>query len=86
LGFPKGLRFLKALCGDILKRKDLKLAFDRVRRQISSNDPWSENNLIELYKKYETKGTFFFMPAIQPDEFGGGYDIIKVRKYLAWKS
>jgi len=82
LGFPKGLRFLKALGGDILNRKDLKLAFDRVRRQISGNDPWSANNLIELHKKYGTKGTFFFMPAVQPDEFGGGYDILKVRKYL----
>ena len=82
LGSPKGLRFLKALGGDVLKRNDPKLAFDRIKRHISGNDPWSAYNLIKLHKKYGTKGTFFFMPAVQPDEFGGGYDTIKVRKYL----
>ena len=82
LGLPRGLKFVKALGGDVLKRKDLKLAFDRIKRQISGSDPWSAYNLIELHKKYGTKGTFFFMPAVQPDEFPGGYDTIKVREYL----
>lgn len=76
------MRFLRSLGGDILKRRDLKLAFDRIKQKISGNDPWSAYNLVELHKKYNTKGTFFFMPAVQTDELSGGYDIVKSRECL----
>jgi len=82
LGMPKGLRFVRALGGDILKRRDLKLAFDRIKQKILGNDPWSAYNLIELHKKYNTKGTFFLYTEIQTDKFPGGYDIVKNREYL----
>ena len=82
LGVPKGLKFVKALGGDILKRRDLRLAFDRIKQKILGNDPWSAYNLIELHRKHNTQGTFFFMPAIQTNGFSGGYDILKNREYL----
>ena len=82
LGLPKGWKFLKSLGGDILKRKDIKLAFDRIKRKITNQDPWSVYNLIELHKRYDTKGTFFFMPDIQPENCPGGYDPFKNQGYL----
>ena len=83
LGLPKGWKFLKSLGGDILKRKDIKLAFDRIKRKITNQDPWSVYNLIELHKRYDTKGTFFFMPDIQPENCPGGYDPFKNQAYLS---
>lgn len=82
LGLPKGWKFLKSLGGDILKRKDIKLGIDRIKRKITNQDPWSVYNLIELHKKYGTKGTFFFMPDIQPENCPGGYDPFKNQGYL----
>lgn len=83
LGLPKGWKFLKSLGGDILKRKDIKLGIDRIKRKITNQDPWSVYNLIELHKKYGTKGTFFFMPDIQPENCPGGYDPFKNQAYLS---
>ena len=82
LVLPKGWKFLKSLGGDILKRKDIKLGIDRIKRKITNQDPWSVYNLIELHKKYGTKGTFFFMPDIQPENCPGGYDPFKNQGYL----
>jgi len=33
LGLPKGLRFIRALGGDLLIRKDIHLAFDRIKKR-----------------------------------------------------
>jgi hypothetical protein len=82
LGLPKGWKFLKSLGGDILKRKDIKLGIDRIKRKITNQDPWSVYNLIELHKRYDTKGTFFFMPDIQTKNCPGGYDPFKNQGYL----
>ena len=82
LGLPKGWKFLKSLGGDVLKRKDIKLAIDKINKKINKRDPWSVCNLLELHKKYNTKGIFFFMPDIQPNNCPGGYDPIKNKRYL----
>jgi len=82
LGLPKGLRFIRALGGDLLIRKDIHLAFDRIKKKILNDDPWSPYNLINLHRKYGTKGTFFFMPCVQPGFFSDGYDINKNKKFL----
>jgi len=82
LGLPKGWKFLKSLGGDILKRKDIKLGIDRIKRKITNQDPWSVYNLIELHKRYDTKGTFFFMPDIQTKNCPGGYNPFKNQGYL----
>jgi len=82
LGNPKGFKFIKSIGGDILKRKDFKIAFDKMRRKIINDDPHSVYKLIDIHKKYNTKGTFFFMPDIQPKETGGGYIPKRNKKYL----
>ena len=83
LGLPKGWKFLKSLGGDVLKRKDIKLGIDRIKRKITNQDPWSVYNLIEIHKKYGTKGTFFFMPDIQTKNCPGGYDPFKNQGHLS---
>ncbi|BBE30177.1 hypothetical protein OSSY52_03180 [Tepiditoga spiralis] len=82
LGLLKGFNFIKNLGGDILKRKDIKLFFDKLIKKIINSDPCSVENLISIHKKYGTTGTFFFIPDIQGKKFGGGYDPTKKKKYL----
>ena len=82
MGLLNGFKFIKSLGGDILKRKNIKLALDKVKRKIIKKDPWSVYNLIELHRKMDTKGTFFFMPGVQPKKFQDGYDLIKNKSYL----
>jgi len=82
LSLPRGLKFIKSSGGDLIKRRDIKLFFDKIMKKITRNDPWSVYNLIEIHKKYNTKGTFFFMPDIQPNETPGGYEPGKHKKYL----
>jgi hypothetical protein len=82
LGLPKGFQFIKSIGGDVLKRKDFKIAFDKMRRKIINDDPHSVNRLIDIHKKYSTKGTFFFMPDIQPKETVGGYNVKKNEESL----
>jgi hypothetical protein len=82
LGLSKGLKFIKNLGGDILKRKQFKLAFDKIKKKMLNKDPHSVYELIKKHKKYGSKGTFFLMPDIQPQLCGGGYDPIKNKKYL----
>jgi hypothetical protein len=68
--------------GDLINRKESRIFFDRIMGKTNRNDPWSVYNLIEIHKKYQTKGTFFFMPDIQPNETPGGYEPAKHKKYL----
>ncbi len=82
LSLPRGLKFIKSLGGDLIKRRDIKLFFDKIMKKITRNDPWSVYNLIEIHKKYKTKGTFFFMPDVQPIETPGGYELAKNKEYL----
>ncbi|WP_308644957.1 hypothetical protein [Oceanotoga sp.] len=83
LGFARGKKFIRNILGDILKRKQFKLAFDKIIRKISRRDPVTVYNLLNIHKKYGSKGTFFFMPDIQPNFYGGcGYKPIKDKRYL----
>jgi len=77
LGLP-----IKNLLADILKRKDINLFFDKITKKFTNNDPCSVENLIHIHKKYNSKGTFFFMPNIQEKQFYAGYDLKKNKKYF----
>jgi len=81
----KGKLFYRTILGDIIKRKDLKTAFDKIIKKTKKNDPWNIDKLIELHKKLGTKGTFFFLPDIQPKKTMGGYNLEKARNYLTKK-
>ncbi|KLO24338.1 hypothetical protein X275_00640 [Marinitoga sp. 1197] len=78
----KGKNFYRGILGDIIKRKDSTIVFDKIKRKSKNKDPYDINNLIEIHKKYGTKGTFFFMPDIQPKKTDGGYNLNKNKKYL----
>ena len=86
LFLSKGEKFYRTILGDIIKRKNLKMVFDKIIQKIKNNDPWDIDKLIEIHKKYRTTGTFFFMPNIQPKRIGGGYKLEKVKNYLNKKS
>ena len=82
LWLPTGLGFWRSLGIDIVKRKDLKLACDRIKKSFTKDNPWPVYNLIEMHKKDGTKGTFFFMPRKQPKVSWAGYDVIENKEYL----
>jgi len=82
LWLPTGLGFWRSLGVDILKRKDVKLAYDRIKKSFTKDNPWSVYNLIEMHKKDGTRGTFFFMPRKQPKVRWAGYDVIENKEYL----
>jgi peptidoglycan/xylan/chitin deacetylase (PgdA/CDA1 family) len=84
LTLAKGFRFLRSLGGDILKRKDVLMALKKIKTKMQDKDPHSVNRLIALHKKYKTKGTYFFLPDIQPKELevGRGYNPSKEKLYL----
>ncbi len=82
LWLPTGLGFWRSLGVDILKRKDLRLACDRIKKSFTKDNPWSAYNLIEMNKKDGTRGTFFFMPRKQPKVRWAGYDVIENKEYL----
>jgi len=82
LWLPKGFAVIRSLAGDIIVRRDPKLALDRIKRKIAGNDPWSVYNLIDLHKKNGTRGTFFFLAEKQPGLFSNGYNVIENEGYL----
>jgi len=82
LWLPKGFAVISSLAGDIIVRRDSKLALDRIKRKIAGNDPWSVYNLIDLHKKNGTRGTFFFLAEKQPGLFSNGYNVIENEGYL----
>lgn len=73
LGMFNNSRFYKSLCGDIIKRKDPKMFIKKLWKVISKDDPHAVEHLIRVDKDYEARGTFFFMPDIQPHNTYGGY-------------
>jgi len=82
LGIYNFRTFTKSFLGDIIKRKNFRFFLKRLKTIISGKNPFEVFNLIDLHKKYNTKGTFFFMPRIQPKKFGGGYNVSKNITYL----
>ncbi len=73
---------LKNALGDLLKRRNINLAFERVLKSLKGRPPFSIENLLAIHSSFSTVGTFFFMTEKQPKEYGGGYDSEKHRKYL----
>jgi|SRR5690554_617677 len=73
--FDNNRHLIRSICGDLIKRRDMKLALDKIGLKLRNSDPHSVYNLIDIHKEYNTKGTFFFMPGIQPKEMRGGYNL-----------
>lgn len=73
LGMYRGYITIKDIGGDIIKRKNVKVALDKITKLVTLDDPHSVNNLIEMHKRYDTKATFFFMADKQPKDTVGGY-------------
>jgi len=75
-------RFISSLGGDILLRKNLKMALDKVRKKINKDDPHSISRLLNIHKKYNTKGIFFFLTDFQPSNTKGGYNLYTEKNRL----
>lgn len=82
LGMLQYFKLIKSIGGDILKRKDFKMVIDKIIKKITNKDPYSVSHLIAIHKKYNTKGTFFFMPDIQLKKTVGGYKPLKEKQSL----
>lgn len=82
LALLRGRLFVRTISADILKRKDIPLVWDRIKRKLKGKDPFSAHNLIELHRKYNTTGTFFFLTEKQEKKFSGGYSAIKNKNEL----
>ncbi len=77
LGMFNSGRFYHSLIGDIVKRRDFVIAINKLKKRVKNEDPHSVERLIKLNSKYKAKGTYFFMPSIQPIDTYGGYDVVK---------
>ncbi|MHA1408576.1 MAG: DUF7033 domain-containing protein [Candidatus Heimdallarchaeaceae archaeon] len=82
LTLPNGFRFCRSIFGDIIKRKKFKLALDKIIMKTKGINPISVERLVKLHRDNGTKGTFFFMPDIQPKLTPGGYALDNSRDYL----
>ncbi|MFZ7134529.1 MAG: DUF7033 domain-containing protein [Eubacteriales bacterium] len=84
LSMIKGLGFYTSIAADIIKKKDIKTAIKKVRMKIKNIDPHSVERLVIIHKKYNTKGTYFFLPGFQKksDRVGIGYDPKANRKLI----
>lgn len=84
IGLAKGFKFLRSLGGDVLRRRDIPMVLEKIKKKLQGEDPHSAGRLIALHKKYKTKGTYFFLPGLQSKELavGGGYNPLKEKQYL----
>ncbi len=82
LGLLGGTNFIRSSASGLLKAKDINLFIDELRRKLSNDDPWSVENLIEIHRKEGTKGTFFFLPCVQPGGFRTGYSLTQNKQYF----
>lgn len=76
LSMINGLGFYTSVAADIIKRKDMKTALNKTKMKFRNEDPHSVERLVRIHKKYDTKGTYFFLPGFQKktDRVGIGYD------------
>ncbi|TYB30270.1 MAG: hypothetical protein FXF47_10075 [Candidatus Mcinerneyibacterium aminivorans] len=82
LSLANGFSFYKNVVGDIIKRKSPSLALRKLAMKVKRENPFSVSNLVNMHEKNGTKGTFFFMPDIQPKLTPGGYDLDNNKDYL----
>lgn len=75
LGLIYGSRILKTIAADLVFRKDIKSVLKKLAFKLSGEDPHSIKHLLELHNKFNSKGTFFFLPSVQPKETYGGYNL-----------
>lgn len=79
-----GINFILSIAVSILKERNIKNVFLYLINRIYNNDPYSVINLVNVHKKYNTKGTYFFLPSIQKlkDSVGLGYSLKANKKIL----
>lgn len=71
-----GFDSLTSIAADILKRRDVDTAFEKVKMKLKNIDPYSLLRLSKIHKKYNSKGTFFFLPGLHSlkSRVGIGYN------------
>src|SRR5690606_36240836 len=77
LGMLDISRLIRTIGADIIKRRDISAVIDKIKSKIKKKDPHSIEHLLDIHKKYGTKGTFFFLPSIQQKETFAGYNVHK---------
>jgi len=82
LGLLVGANFIRSLASSLLKAKDVNFFIDELKKKLSNDDPWRVEKLIEIHCKEGTKGTFFFLPCLQPGDFRAGYSLTQNKQYF----
>lgn len=79
-----GFGFLTSVASDIIKRRDVYTVVKKIKMKFKNVDPHSLIRLVEIHEKYNTKGSFFFLPGLQYKKFsvGLGYNPRNNRKLL----